>query len=292
VKKLAFVCLLLLGSVLLFSPNPVFSKQVVPFGLCPKYNPRIMYQLYQPFIEYLNESTPYQFEIRLSKTYQETIEQFGRTDGVIALCGPVPYIKAKEKYNVKPIARALSKDGKPFYRGIILVRDESSIHSLADLKGKSFAFGEAWSTAGHIVPLYDLAQAKVRVQDLKHHAFLRHHDSVAHAILKGEYDAGAVKDVVALKYEREGLRFVHRSGPIPTVPIVVRHDAPKEMIKSVQKALFRLNPMDPNDQKKMALWDEEVQQGFTDVSDSDYDSIRRILKAIPLNQGMKEKIRD
>jgi hypothetical protein len=29
-----------------------------------------MYRLYQPFIDYLNESTPYQFEMKLSRVYQ------------------------------------------------------------------------------------------------------------------------------------------------------------------------------------------------------------------------------
>jgi phosphonate transport system substrate-binding protein len=275
-----------------FASVPAFSKQVVPFGFCPKYNPRIMYQLYQPFIDYLNETTPYQFEIKLFRVYQDTIDQLGRGEIIIASCGPVSYIKAREKYGVKPILRALSRDAKPYYRGIIIVRQDSPIQDLKDLRGRSFAFGQAWSTAGHILPEYYLSKANIKLKDLKHYDFLRHHDSVANAVLKGQFDAGAVKDIIAYKYQKDGLRFIFMTDPIPTVPIVVRADASQEMVKSVKTALLNLNPKDPNHQKKMAQWDEEFKYGFTEVSDADYDPIRKILRTMPIDQDMKGKIRD
>jgi phosphonate transport system substrate-binding protein len=275
-----------------FVSSPAFSKQVVPFGFCPKYNPRIMYQFYQPFVDFLSETTPYQFEIKLFRIYQDTIDQLGRGEILIASCGPVAYVKAREKYDVKPIVRAISKDGKPYYRGIIIVRQDSPIQNLSELRGRSFAFGQAWSTAGHILPEYYLTKANIRLKDLKEYSFLRHHDSVANAVLKGQFDAGAVKDIIAYKYQKDGLRFIFMTDPIPTVPIVVRVNAPQEMVKSVKTALLNLNPKDPNHQKKMAQWDEEFKYGFTEVSDSDYDPIRRILGTIPIDQDLKGRIQD
>jgi len=277
---------------LFFASAPAFSKQVVPFGFCPKYNPRIMYQLYQPFIDYLSETTPYQFEIKLSRVYQDTIDRLGNGEIVIASCGPVSYIKAKEKYEVKPIVRALSKDGKTYYQGIIIVRQDSPIQTLADLKGKTFAFGQAWSTAGHILPEYYLMKANVRLKDLKDYSFLRHHDSVANSVLKGQFDAGAVKDIIAYKYQKDGLRFIFFTDPIPTVPIVVRRDTPTEMVESVKAVLLNLDPQNPIHQKKMTQWDEEFKYGFTEASDSDYDSIRKILRAVEKDHGMKGLLRE
>jgi phosphonate transport system substrate-binding protein len=251
-----------------------------------------MYQLYQPFIDYLNETTPYQFEIKLSRVYQDTIDRLGNGDIVIASCGPASYVKAREKYDVKPIVRALSKNGKPYYRGIIIVRQDSPIKNLSDLREKSFAFGQAWSTAGHILPEYYLLKANIKLKDLKHYDFLRHHDSVANAVLKGQFDAGAVKDIIAYKYQKEGLRFIFMTDPIPTVPIVVRADAPQEMVKSVKNALLNLNPGDQNHQRKMAQWDEEFKYGFTEALDSDYDSIRKILHVVEKEHGNRGQIRE
>ena len=279
-KRIANGLLCLVTYFFFFSSPPVFSKQVVPFGFCPKYNPRIMVQLYQPFIDYLNENTSYHFEIKLSRVYQETIDQLGKGETVIISCGPVSYIKAREKYRVKPILRALSKDGKPLYQGIIVVRQDSPIKNLSDLKGKNFAFGQTWSTAGHVLPEYYLMKSNVRLKDLQRYSFLRHHDSVANAVLKGEFDAGAVKDVVAYKYQSMGLRFVHLSDPIPTVPIVVRTDVSKELVEAAKSALLKLDPNDPAHRRKMAQWDEEFKYGFTEATDSDYDSIRKILRMV------------
>ena len=286
-KKLIIGCLSFFISFLFFVSVPAFSKQVVPFGFCPKYNPRIMYQLYQPFIDYLNETTPYQFEIKLSRVYQDTIDRLGSGEIIIASCGPVSYIKAREKYGVKPILRALSKDGKPYYRGIIIVRRDSPIQALADLKGKTFAFGQAWSTAGHILPEYYLLKSNIRLKDLKSYSFLRHHDSVANAVLKGEFDAGAVKDIVAIEHQKNGLRFIYTTAPIPTVPIFIRNDAPKGLVESVKSALLKLNPKNPTHQNKMAQWDEEFKYGFTETTDSDYDSIRMILKVVEKESTVK-----
>jgi len=275
-----------------FVSSPAFSKQVVPFGFCPKYNPRIMYQFYQPFVDFLSETTPYQFEIKLFRIYQDTIDQLGRGEILIASCGPVAYVKAREKYDVKPIVRAISKDGKPYYRGIIIVRQDSPIQNLSELRGRSFAFGQAWSTAGHILPEYYLTKANIRLKDLKEYSFLRHHDSVANAVLKGQFDAGAVKDIIAHKYQKDGLRFIFFTEPIPTVPIVVRTDAPKGIVESVKTALLKLDPKNPDYQKMMAQWDEEFKYGFTEASDSDYDSIRKILRAVEKEQGMKGLLRE
>lgn len=284
IKKTMIHILFCLIFLLFFISFPVHSKPVTPFGFCPKYNPRIMYQLYQPFVDYLTENTPYQFEIKLSRIYQETIHRLGRKEIIIASCGPVSYVIAREKYPVKPLLRTLNKEGKPFYRGIIVVRKDSPIHTLHDLKGRSFAFGQVWSTAGHILPEYHLARANVRLKDLKSPSFFRNHDAVAQAVLRGDVEAGAVKDVVAYKYQGNGLRFIFITDPIPTVPIVVRTDAPKEMTDPVKTALLKLNPQNPSHQKKMAEWDEEFRYGFTEASDSDYHFIRSIYQAIRKDQ--------
>jgi phosphonate transport system substrate-binding protein len=285
--------LMLLSITMFFIPfhsTHAFSMETVPFGLCPKYNPRIMYQLYQPFIDYLNDNTPYRFEIKLSRVYQETVDRLGTGEVLISSCGPVSYIQAREKYNVQPVVRALNKDGNPFYRGIIIVRQDSPVQTLSDLKGKSFAFGQALSTAGHIVPQYHLMKEGVYPKDLKHFSYLRHHDSVVHAVLKGEFDAGAVKDVVAYKYEKEGLRFIFVTDPIPTVLITSRADVSKELVDAVRTALLKLDPNDPQDRRKMASWDEEFKYGFTLASDSDYDPIRNILRMMNLDRDMNGKL--
>ncbi|NWF93110.1 MAG: phosphate/phosphite/phosphonate ABC transporter substrate-binding protein [Syntrophaceae bacterium] len=281
--------ILFLSSIffIFFSSTFVFSKEVIPFGFCPKYDLPRMLQLYQPFIRYLNENTPYQFEMKLSHFYQETIGKVGQGEIPIASCGPIPYIKAREKFKVEPILRTLNKDGHPYYRGVIITRVDSPIRNLQDLKGRSFAFGEEWSTTGHIFPRCHLLKSGIDLKDLKQHAFLRNHDFVVEAVFNREFDAGAVKDVVAYKYETKGLRFISITDPIPAIPIFVKRDARKEMVQSVKMALLRLNPKNPDHQKTMAQWDDEFRYGFTEAADSDYDPVRKILDFLEKKTGAR-----
>lgn len=269
----------------IFPSSSVFSQEVIQFGLCPKYDLRTMRRLYEPFVDYLNQNTAYRFKTKLAPFYQETIGRTEMGETPIALCGPIPYLKAKEKFPVNPILRALSKDGSPYYRGIIVTREDSSIRNLSDLKKRSFAFAQEWSTAGHILPRYHLLKSGVGLKDLKRYAFLRSHDYVIEAVLAGEFDAGAVKDIVAHQYKKKGLRHLHITDPVPTVSIIVRAEASEEMVQSVKATLLKLNPKNPGTRKLMAKWDEEIQHGFIETSPSDYDVIRRILDVIEKETG-------
>jgi len=275
------ICLILFCIfIITCGPTSGLAKETILLGLCPKYNARVMYQLYQPFVDYLSENTPYQFEIKLCRFYQETIDRLSKGETPVALCGPIPYIKAREKSKVKPILRALSKDGKAHYRGIIIVRHDSPIQNLSDLKGKSLAFAQEWSTAGYILPRYHLLKAGISLKDLKSYGFLRHHDFVAEAVFKKEFDAGAIKDIVAYRYQQQGIRHIFVTDPTPTVAIIASMNAPKEMVDSVKTALLKLNSGDPVGQRRMSQWDEEINYGFMEASDSDYAPIRKILRVV------------
>lgn len=45
-------------------------------------------------------------------------------------------------------------DGKPEYYAIMVTHPDSGIKSVADLKGRTFAFGDKGSTSGYLIPLH------------------------------------------------------------------------------------------------------------------------------------------
>lgn len=63
---------LLLFIVFSYTLTPfVFAeeKAIIHFGIIPRYNPMIMYQNYQPIMDYLTQTTPYRFELKLASSY-------------------------------------------------------------------------------------------------------------------------------------------------------------------------------------------------------------------------------
>ena len=268
--------LILIGWFVLFahvSAKDPPEKPIVNFGLIPLYTPQLMYEKFQPLMDYLSSNTPYKFKMRLTKDYKGIVSllQEGKID--IALVGGASYVAARNKIELVPILKSLNAEGKPSYRSVIITRNDKRINSLSELKGRSFAFASRWSTSGAVVPLYHLYSNGVGLKGLSKYFHLRYHDSVVREVLKGNYDAGAVIDTIAYSYKDKGLKFIFISEPITELTIVARKGASHALIASVNKALLGINLYNPD----IKEWGEEIRYGFTGASDSDFDSIRNII---------------
>lgn len=259
---------------------------MIRFGVIPRYNPLVMYKRYQPIMDYLTAETPYRFELKISKDYPEAVRFLQQGVTQISSLGDVTFAEANLRYQAMPILKPLNKEGVPFYRSAIIVRNDSALRSITELKGKTMAFGSPHSTSGNLIPRYLLWDNKVRMQDLKSFTNLQHHDAVAKAILKGQFDAGAVKDVVAEKYKPHGLRILAWSKPIPAVPLVVRRDTPPEVVEAITRALLKLDRTTPRHKAIMKNWDDEFNNGFATARQQDYADIFRMIRAIPTGCGI------
>lgn len=270
------------GLIFVAYPAPAFlqenvqaEKPVVYFGLIPLYTPHSMYERFQPLMDYLSVNTPYRFKMRLAKDYKGIVTLLEEGSIDIALLGGVSYTIAKSKAELIPLVKPLNPQGKPFYKSVIITREDKDINGLSDLKGRSFAFASRWSTSGAVVPLYHLYTHGIGLQGLHNYFHLRYHDSVAREVLKGNYDAGAVIDTIAYSYKDKGLKFVFISDPIPELVIVVQKGAPQALIDSVKKSLLNLDSKDSILRKD---WGEEIKNGFVGANDSDFDGIRKMIE--------------
>ena len=290
-KRLTFFLLLIVvlffGAESEVSAKDKTAKRVVHFSAITLYHPIVMYQRYQPLMNYLTEHTAYHFELRLSQDYRNIINFLKNNDVQVALLGGATYLEAKEQFNIVPILKPLGHDGKPYYRSVFIARaDNKKINKLSDLKGKSVAFASERSTSGYLVPLNELYKGGIALRDLSKHVNLKYHDSVAREVLRGNFDAGAVIDSVANMFKERGLKIIALSDPIPGLPIVVRADLPPEIVNAIKKALLSLDYNNPEHRKIMAQWDEEFRYGFAEAEDSDYNSIRAIVDYL-VKKGVK-----
>jgi phosphonate transport system substrate-binding protein len=254
------------------------QKKTVYFTAITLYHPIVMYQRYQPLMEYLTENTPYKFELKLSQDYKDIIRFLKNGTVQVALLGGVTYLEAKKQFNLIPILKPLGHEGKPYYHSVYIAREnDKEINSIKDLKGRSVAFASERSTSGYLVPLYELySKGGASLEGLSKHINLKYHDSVAREVLRGNFDAGAVIDAVADRFKNRGLKIISVSDPIPGLPIVVRADAPQKLIISIKNALLSLDYNNIRHRNIMSHWDEELRYGFAEAKDSDYDSIRKI----------------
>lgn len=265
----------------------------VRFGIIPRDNPRIMYEKYQPLLDYLSSETPYSYELVLKKNYEETVEALSTGETDIALLGPLTYLEARARCGAVCILKPKGADGRARYKSVIVKRKDNPLQGLSGLKGESVAFASSKSTSGNLLPRYLLADAGIHLNDLKGYANFDFHDSVVKAVLKGQYTAGAVRDSVARKYMKLGIDVIAESGDIPMGPLVVGPGVPPPVTEAVKKALLKLNPSDPGGQKVLKRLDEDFRNGFTEASDGDYEGVRSRINAVPqtCGRGCHPKIR-
>ena len=255
------------------------GTQVIRLGVITLYHPLVMYKHYQPFVDFLSETTPYNFELKITQDY-ESIIRLLCDDGIdVALLGGLTYIEAEEASCGLPFLATLSPDQKTDYQGTFIAREENTaIREIQDIKGKRFAFASKRSTSGNLAPLYHLyAKENIHLEDLSAYKNLGYHDSVAREVLRGNFDAGVVLDSVARKYQGRGIKIIGQTEPLPGFLLAVRPGLDPKVVESLEKILLGLDYENPEQRAMMDTWDVNIRFGFSRVVDSSYDPVRQMI---------------
>jgi phosphonate transport system substrate-binding protein len=251
------------------------KKITVYVGVISRYPPNIIFKGYQPIIDYLNQNDKYQFELKLSTSYSETVNQLVKGDVAIAFFGSLLYINAHERYGIIPILKPLNEDFKPFFKSVVFAKSSSNINSIKDLKGKRIALPSSESFSGNWLVKYELSKHNIIEKDIKEIKNFAYHQNVIYQVLNGEFDAGVVKDRVIKEYDNRKIKIIANSEPVPGSPIVAAINHDPEIIDAIKSLLLKIDLKQPKYQELVKSWDKEFIYGFVEANDSDYDLIRK-----------------
>ncbi len=243
------------------------------------YNPRLMYLKYQPLIDYLTERTPWRFELALSTSYRETVSRLCAGDVQLAYLGPFTYLRAREQCGAKAILR-LNTGGKAAYFSYVMVREDSPIKRLEDLRGKTFGFGALLSTSSHLMPRAMLTKAGLSPGRDVGCRYYEHHERAARAVLMGDVVACGIRDLVGDQFKGRGLRILARSEPMLNFPLSVHPQASPVLVTALTEALANLPRRDPAVARAIEGWDPELAGGFAPVRADGYSAILSLAKAV------------
>lgn len=255
------------------------------FGVYQSDKATVMYKKLSPILEYLQEdlekrlARPVDIHLNIFKSYDEGIDALVKGEIDFVRFGPASYITAKDRAPaVQLVAMELENDQKRF-KGAIITRTESSIRSLADLKGKRFAFGDPNSTIGRYLVQAELVKAGIHANDLAGFKYLDRHDKVASAVDIGDFDAGAVAMSSFDKANEKGTLRVVLSFDNVTKPWVARANFDKKVLDGLQQGLYAL--------KDAAVLKELKISGFAPTSDDEYLMIRDGMKGADEFEGKR-----
>jgi len=255
---------------------PVYADELT-LGVHPYLTPPELLERFTPLARYLNEKTGHTINVQVSDSYYDHIQRIGNGQLDIAYLGPSLYVELVKQFGQFPLLARMEIKSRPQFQGAIVVRQESSAESLADLKNKSFAFGSPHSTMSHLVPRYMLIQAGIN-ENLASYSYLGNHESVALSVLLGQNQGGAVKEEVYEKYKERGLRALAWTPEISEHLFVACTQLAEKEVDVIRQALLNLRQHDPEKVILSAL--KKNTTALVPVSDQDYDNLREIIKVL------------
>jgi len=241
------------------------------FLLPPVSSPTVMYAAFQPLTaeleKTLGESIELSFSADLHQFYLKAAEKRAQ---IVLLC-PIAYLKVAHQSPYVPLV-GLTPPPLGDY-SVIVVRRDSSIHNVLQLRGKSFVLGNPSCAASALVPLSLLNAVGISPKQLSE---LHQGGTDGNALMDVAarfYDATAVAENVAAPYLRAGtLRVIARSSVGPGDLIAASMEVPAEQRADLRRALLQMAHSAPAAMTAI----RPLATGFTAVPAGTYAPLRSL----------------
>lgn len=234
--------------------------------------------------QYLSKETGYKVTSKTLTSYAAVAE--GMTSKLIDIGwgGPFDYVSTHNQNGAYPITASV-RNGVKGYKAFVVVKSSSSIQTLKDLKGKTFAFGDTLSASSNLYPRWGMMKEGLNPDtDLKA-TKISNQSAIAIAVYQGQVDGGAMYDDARKNKEvidkfpdvLTATRIIWTSPTIPADPQFVRKDLNKTTVDKLKAAMLKLAG---DTQGKVWLKDLFTIDSLVEASDHDYDELREVIKTV------------
>ena len=244
--RYTILILLLLFVTGVQAADPV--KQELTMGFVPSRSVHEIQLTSKKLANYLAKETGYKIRAITLSNYAGVAVAMKSKRVDLAFVGPLNYLIINEHVPVEPVTAAV-RNGKKGYQGIVITRTDSGIETLADLKGKTFIFGDMLSASASLYPRAALNQAGVNPESDLRSLVVSSQTAIVMSVLKGKADAGAIYDDARTNpelqhYAKDVMRetkVLYRSELIPADPQIVRADMNPAQKQELTRALLSMS---------------------------------------------------
>ncbi|PIE60448.1 MAG: ABC transporter substrate-binding protein [Desulfobulbus propionicus] len=269
-----FFCVFLFLSVGIAGAEPAILR----FAPLPMENREVLYKQFEPMRIYLQEVTGHEILFEYSDSYQVLIDKFMQGAIDLAYIGPLPYVELRKKYpDATPLLAFRETNGTAGYTCSIITIAENR-PDLSNTEGLKVALTQPLSTCGYLA-VNKLLKKHGSDLEKNHYRYLGHHDDVALAVVRSEYDIGGVKTAIAHKYEHLGLQILEETEVMPGFALVSNNTTVSpDLAEAIRNAFSSLQPAG-KDKEMLAKWGKKISNGAVVTSDDQYDAIHRMLES-------------
>lgn len=248
----------------------------------PDADPTKLLATFEPLASYLSQAVGVKVVFTPVAKYELVVEALVAKRLELAWLGGYTSVQAvrQSQGNVTRIAMR-AEDAR--FRSVFIAGTATSATQLADLKGRTFAFGANASTSGHLMPRHFLVQQGLVPEEfLGRIAYSGAHDKTAKLVESGAAEAGAMNALTWERMVKNAEVDATKVGVIWTTPEYVdycwaaRRDLPTGMLEKLRMALLALDPAVPEHQAMLAA---HAASRYIEAGDAQWDGIAAAARA-------------
>ena len=260
------------------------TPAVLRVSAIPDEAPTELQRKFKPLGEYLSQATGMKVVFTPVSDYAAVVESLATRKLDLAWLGGFTYVQAKIRTNGTAIPIVQRAEDAVFTSKFITA--DPAIKSLADLKGKTFAFGAPSSTSGSLMPRFFLQQDGLNPEkDFKTVAYSGAHDATVAFVAAGKAEAGVLntsvwdKLVESKKVDTSKVRVFATTPTYFDYNWTVRGDLDPAIVKKLTAAFLALDPSKP---EHKAIMDLQRASKFIATDSKNYDGIEAAAKSAGL----------
>lgn len=266
-----------------FSLPPAVSAQEdeLIVGLLPRRNASEMVEMFGPLAQYLSRQLNRPVKLETTPDFDSFWKAVAAQRYHLVHYNQYHYVRSRKEFGYRVVAKN-EESHRSTLASVILVRKDSGIRTLHDLRNKRIVFGgNEQAMSSYIVPAYLLRQAGLGEQDYER-AFALNPPNAVLAVFFRQADAAGSGDIVFNmpfiheKVDVNQMEYLKKSEPIAHLPWAVRSDISAADKTRIQYALIKIRK-DPDGHKILKA---AMLTNLVVASDDEYDRVREIIRVV------------
>lgn len=269
------------------SGNGYVPKELT-IGFVPSQNAETLEARAKPLADLLSKKLSIPVKVTVTTDYNAVVQALKSKQLDLGFLPPTDYVIAHkqgaadvllqaQRYGVIPENGKNTNELVNYYYAIMLVKKDSNIKDVKDLKGKKVAWQSPTSSAGYVWPAIYMKEHGIDAQKDVTGIQVQGHDKAISALMNGDVDAAAVfldaRNIVAKEYPDiwDQTRILFKTEKIPNDTISVRPDMSVKWKKKISDAFVAIGK-DPEGQKIILNIYSHV--GYIPSKDANFDIVR------------------
>ena len=246
------------------------------FAIHPLHNPEMLLERYGPIVDYLNRNIgDARFVLEASRNYEEFDKKLYAGQPDFAL--PNPYQTLNSLRHGYHVFGKMGDDHN--FTGVWLVRRDSGIRKVTDLKGKKVSYPAKTALAATMMPQYYLHTHGIDVNRDVENLYVGSQESSIMNVYLGQVAAGATWPIPWMIFQKDHpdkaaqLEKIWETKPLINNGLVARGDMPPELVERVAMLLSTLH----EHEEGRAMLARLPISRFERANDASYEVVRSFL---------------